>query len=264
MPTFTENEFLVITSLLGLLIGSFISMLSWRLPRIMDLPGEEQLKIISFSRSKCPHCNTALSWKQLFPLFSWLFSKGKCTHCHHPISVRYPLIEFTTMILTFLVAWHFGVNQNGIIALVFTWILLTITVIDIEHQLILDILSLPLLWLGLLINTQSHFVSPSEAILGAALGYILLWTIFYGFKVFTGKEGMGFGDFKLLAALGAWFGASAIPQIILIASISSLIIALVFGLLKLRNMKEPIPFGPFLALGGIATLLFGNQFILAL
>lgn len=251
-------------TLFGLLLGSFISMLTWRLPRMMEWEGEAQLKHISFSRSACPQCNTQLTWKELIPIFSWLFYRGRCQHCQHPISVRYPLIEISTMLLTWFVATHFGLDTKGWLALLFTWIIITITVIDIEHQLILDILSLPLLWLGLIINTQSYFAPPVDAIWGAVAGYGLLWGLFYLFKFLTGKEGMGFGDFKLLAALGAWFGINAIPQIILIASFSSLVVALSLNLFRKRNLQEPVAFGPFLAIGGLCTLLWGDVFILSL
>lgn len=255
---------LLLITLFGLLLGSFISMLTWRLPRMMEWEGEAQLKHISFSRSECPKCQTPLSWKELIPIFSWLAFKGRCHNCQQPISARYPLIEFTTMFLTWLMASHFGLDSKGWMALVFTWILIAITVIDLEHQLILDIFSLPLLWLGLIINTQSYFASPNEAIWGAVLGYLLLWTLFYLFKFLTGKEGMGFGDFKLLAALGAWFGINAIPQIILIASLSSLIAVFALSLFKKRKLQEPVAFGPFLAVGGLLTLLLGDMFIVSL
>lgn len=237
-------------------------MLTWRLPRMMEWSGEAQLKRLSFSRSHCPKCDTPLNWKQLFPLFSWLISLGKCQHCQAPISVRYPLIELTTLLLTGLVAYHFGLEIKGWFALVFTWLLITITVIDIEHQLILDVLSLPLLWLGLLINTQSLFTPPIDAIWGAAIGYLLLWTIFYAFKFLTGKEGMGFGDFKLLAALGAWFGVASLAQIILIASLTSLASVVLLTLMKKQKLDEAVAFGPFLAVGGMFTLLFGGQYAL--
>lgn len=248
------TESLLLSILVGLIAGSFISMLTWRLPRMMELAAEQQLKNISFSRSQCVECQQPLSWKQLIPVFSWIFYKGRCGHCDHKISWRYPLIELSTALLTILCVWQFGLTLEGLFAVGFSWFLMTILVIDIEHQLILDKLSLPLLWIGLLINTQSFYVSPQQAILGAVLGYMILWSIFQAFKLVTGKEGMGFGDFKLLAALGAWFGAFAIPQIILVASISSLLFALVLTMLKIRQLNEPIPFGPYLALGGFSVL----------
>ncbi len=261
MAEITTVQLIIITAIFGLLIGSFISMLTWRLPRIMELAAEQQFKQISVARSSCPNCKKTLNWYQLFPLFSWLFAKGRCKKCHTKISIRYPLIELTTMLLTVYIILTFQLTGIGFFALIFTYFLITITIIDIEHQLILDKLSLPLMWLGLLINTQSIFSSLEHAVIGAAAGYMLLWTLFYVFKAITGKEAMGFGDFKLLAALGAWFGFMAIPQIILIAAVSSIIIAVLLSIMKIKAINTAIPFGPFLALAGMVTLVFGTQII---
>jgi leader peptidase (prepilin peptidase)/N-methyltransferase len=257
MTSLSLTQLLFFSGLFGLIIGSFISMLSWRLPRIMMLEGDEQLKAISVGGSKCPQCDTNLPWYRLIPLFSWLSTLGKCHHCKAKISPRYPIIELSTAIGTVTMIWLFGLTTEGIAALIFTWILITICVIDFEHHLILDNLSLPLLWLGLLFNTQSLFTSAIEAIWGAAIGYLLLWLVFHSFKFFTGKEGMGYGDFKMLAALGAWFGFVALPQIILIAALSSIVIGLIGIALKLKKMETPLAFGPFLALGGWVTLIAG-------
>ena len=253
----SNTEILILTIIFGLLMGSFISMLSWRLPRLMYEEAEEQLKQISVSRSACPSCQKELTWKQLFPLFSWIFAKGRCQHCQTKISARYPLIEFITMILTVYVYMTFGLSVTGLMAIVFTYFIITISVIDIEHQLILDKLSLPLMWLGLLASITGQFSSPVDAILGASTGYLILWIIYYGFKFTTGKEGMGFGDFKLLAALGAWFGVAALPQIILIASVSSIVITVLLGIFKITKMNTAQPFGPYLAIAGMVTLILG-------
>lgn len=257
MTSISLTQLLIFSAVVGLVIGSFISMLSWRLPRVAELEGDEQLKSISLGGSKCPQCDEVLPWYRLIPLFSWLASGGKCHNCRSKISARYPLIEAATAIGTTLVIWQFGLTPAGYAALAFTWILITISVIDIEHQLILDNLSLPLLWIGLALNTQSVFTTPVEAIWGAIFGYLLLWIVFHSFKLLTGKEGMGYGDFKLLAALGAWFGFIALPQIILIAAVSSIVIGLLGVALKLRTMQTPLAFGPFLAIGGWATLFVG-------
>ena len=257
MISISLSQLLFFSGLFGLIIGSFISMLSWRLPRIMMLEGHEQFKAISIGGSQCPHCETNLPWYRLIPLFSWLSTRGKCHHCKVKISPRYPLIELSSAIGTITIMWLFGLTFEGIAALVFTWILITICIIDFEHHLILDNLSLPLLWLGLLFNTQSLFTSPIEAIWGAAIGYLLLWLVFHSFKFFTGKDGMGYGDFKMLAALGAWFGFIALPQMILLAALSSILIGLIGIALKLRTMDTPLAFGPFLALGGWVTLITG-------
>lgn len=261
MVQLSLTQLLIFSALIGLIIGSFISMLSWRLPRLLMMEESEQLKSISLGGSKCPNCDVRLPWYRLIPLFSWLWSKGRCHNCNVRISARYPLIEIATAAATTLVMWHFGPTSIGFAALAFTWILITISVIDIEHQLILDNLSLPLLWIGLLLNSQSLFTSPTDAIWGAAIGYMLLWVLFHTFKLLTGKEGMGYGDFKLLAALGAWFGIAAIPQIILVASVASLVIGLGGVLLKLRAYNSPLAFGPFLALGGWITLIAGTNLI---
>ena len=261
MNTLSLTESLVLSGLIGLIVGSFLSMLTWRLPRLL-LAGEQNwLKSISLGGSRCPQCDIQLPWYRLIPLFSWLYSRGQCHHCGHRISIRYPLIELSTAGITILTVWHFGLSIEAAAALLFSWLLLAIFIIDWEHQLILDKLSLPLLWLGLLFNTQHLFVSPTEAIWGAAIGYLLLWAVFHTFKLLTGKEGMGYGDFKLLAALGAWFGFMALPQIILIAALSSILVSVIGILLKKRNKDTPMAFGPFLALGGWASLFLGSQFI---
>ncbi len=257
MDTINTTQLLIFSGIIGLLVGSFLSMLTWRLPRLM-LAGEEQiLKKISLGGSKCPQCDATIPWYRLIPLFSWLLSGGKCHNCDNKISVRYPLIELFTTALTVACIWHFGATIEGIAATLFSWLLITIFVIDFEHQLILDSLSLPLLWLGLLFNTQNLFVTPTDAIIGAAVGYLLLWTVYHLFKILTGKEGMGYGDFKLLAALGAWFGFLALPQIILIAAVSSILISVIGIVLKTRGKDTPLAFGPFLAIGGWATLFLG-------
>lgn len=255
------TQLLFFSGLIGLVIGSFISMLTWRMPRILMMEENEQFKAVTFGGSKCPNCDASLPWYRLIPLFSWLWSKGKCHNCQTSISPRYPLIELSTATATILIMWLYGPTLLGLAALLFSWILITISVIDIEHQLILDNLSLPLLWLGLLFNTQGLFTTPVDAIWGAVVGYMLLWILFHSFKLLTGKEGMGYGDFKLLAALGAWFGLMAIPQIILIASISSLVIGLGGVLLKLRPYDSALAFGPFLAIGGWVTLIVGTNLI---
>jgi len=259
MDTTNLPQLLVFSGIIGLIVGSFLSMLTWRLPRLM-LEGEEQIfKKISLGGSKCPQCDAQIPWYKLIPLFSWLASRGKCHNCDSRISIRYPLIELFTASLTVACIWYFGLTTTGIAATLFSWILVAIFVIDFEHQLILDNLSLPLLWLGLLFNTQNLFTTPTDAILGAAIGYLLLWTVYHLFKLLTGKEGMGYGDFKLLAALGAWFGVFALPQIILIAALSSIVISLIGILLKRRGKDTPLAFGPFLAIGGWATLFLGSN-----
>jgi leader peptidase (prepilin peptidase)/N-methyltransferase len=251
--------FIIALTLLGLLLGSFISMLSWRLPRIMELDGREQLKAISLGGSKCPQCQTNIPWTRLIPLFSWLASKGQCHACNTPISVRYPLIEFTSALLVFISFYLLGNTLEAWLTALFALWLLTISIIDFEHKLILDNLSLPLLWIGLLINSFGVFASPQDAILGAAVGYLSLWTIYQIHHLLTGRHGMGFGDFKLTAALGAWLGIMALPQVIIIAALSSLLIALLLILFKKQAWQQEMAFGPFLALGGLASLVLAQQ-----
>lgn len=265
MSSFSLPYLLLLSGLLGLMIGSFVSLLSWRLPRLMMLEEDEQFKAITFGGSQCPHCEAKIPWYRLIPFFSWLlirlFAGGKCHSCEEKISPRYPLIELATAAATVAMVWFFGLTTEGIAAVIFTWILITICVIDLEHHLILDNLSLPLLWIGLLFNSQSLFTTPTDAIWGAVIGYLILWLIFHGFKLITGKEGMGYGDFKMLAALGAWFGVAALPQIILIAAISSLLIGLIAIALKLKKLDSPLAFGPFLAIGGWTTLIIGTNML---
>jgi leader peptidase (prepilin peptidase)/N-methyltransferase len=263
MQSISTAELLFYSAILGLIVGSFLSMLTWRLPRLL-LAGEENwLKPISVGGSKCPQCDSEIPWYKLIPLFSWVLSKGKChnKNCDSTISIRYPLIEIATASLTALSMWKFGLNIEGIAATLFSWILIAIFIVDWEHQLILDIFSLPLLWLGLLFNTQNLFISPVDAIWGAAVGYLLLWLVYHLFKIFTGKEGMGYGDFKLLAALGAWLGVLALPQIILIAALSSILITLIGIALKQRDKNTPMAFGPFLAIAGWIALFAGPNLI---
>ncbi|MBO1926045.1 prepilin peptidase [Thiomicrorhabdus sp. 6S2-11] len=271
MPADFQTPFLELNPLItalfgivfGLIIGSFLSMLTWRMPLALFDEEEEtpHYKIMSTGRSHCPHCQAELPWYRLIPLFSWLYSKGKCHNCHTDISKRYPLIELSSAILTTAVLIYFGFTPIGMAALLFSWILLAITVIDFEHQLILDDLSLPLLWLGLLLNSQGMFTSLEMAVWGAALGYLLLWLVFHSFRILTGKEGMGYGDFKMLAALGAWFGVFAIAQMIFIAALSSIIIGLLMAVLKLRSHDAPFAFGPYLALAGLVTLFGGSNLL---
>lgn len=247
----------LLAGLIGLIMGSFISMLSWRLPRLAQLPSQQQLYQITLTRSKCPTCQNTLQTWQLIPLLSWLMTKGRCSHCQSPISWRYPIIELSSALITAGIIYSLGLSEQGITGVVLAWFLLTLSVIDLEHQLLLDSLTLPLIWLGLLINTQHIWTTTELAIWGSVTAYLILWSLYWGFKLLTQKEGMGYGDFKLFAALGAWFGPLALPQIMLIASTSTLIYA--FGLRltdRPVHLQTAIPFGPFLALGGLSWLFF--------
>lgn len=207
--------------------------------------------------SACPMCKTAIKpWHNL-PVFSWLMLKGKCAACHAPISARYPIIELITGLLVATLAWHFGPSWQFVFASILTFVLVALTGIDLDEMLLPDQMTLPLLWLGLIINLNHTFASPTDAIIGAAAGYLSLWSIFWLFKILTGKEGMGYGDFKLLAALGAWMGPLLLPLIVLLSSFVGAIIGII--LLKIRKENQPFAFGPYIAIAGWIAFLWGEQ-----
>lgn len=239
-------------------------MLSWRLPRHLDSDTLTLLRALAFDRSRCGQCQTPLASKQLIPLFSWLLAKGKASCCGAPISIRYPLTEILTALLSVATAWHFfdaqatwiGLDTHGWAALILVWTLISISVIDFEHYLIPDRLSLSLLWLGLLLNTTDvGFASLSESVFGAAVGYTSLWFIFQIHRAITGKEGMGYGDFKLTAALGAWFGIQALIPIFILAGGLAIAVMGSLMMLKKQDLAQAFPFGPWLATAGILVLL---------
>ena len=210
-------------------------------------------------RSHCPKCKTPLRAIDNIPVASWLALRGKCAHCAAPISTRYPIVEALTALLSAVVAWKFGATWQTALALVFTWILIALTFIDADTTLLPDDLTLPLLWLGLLANVFGLFVSLKDAVIGAAAGYIVLWSIYWLFKLTTGKEGMGYGDFKLLAALGAWMGWKALLPIVLISSLVGAVVGVALIVLARRGREVPIPFGPYLAAAGLIVLLTGDR-----
>ena len=262
-----------VSVIIGLMIGSFINVVVHRLPimlerdwrgqcrELLELPGkdgEPPLTLVT-PRSHCPECGHQISALENIPLVSYAVLRGRCSNCKTRISIRYPLVELLTGVLTGLVAWKFGFTLAGFGGILFTWLLIAMTFIDLDHQLLPDNLTLPLLWLGLLFSLGTVFVTPQDAIIGAVAGYMSLWIIFQVFKLLTGKEGMGFGDFKLFAALGAWLGWMQLPLVILLASgvgaISGIGMILIMG----RDRSRPIPFGPFLAAAGYIALLAGEQ-----
>ena len=266
-----------LTTLLGLLVGSFLNVVILRLPRRLEHDWQSQARELLdvdqageadaaeappdlvFTGSHCPHCKHPLSPLDNIPLLSWLALRGRCRYCKAPISWQYPLVELLSALASAAIAWKFGFGWELAAGLVFTWVLIAASGIDARTQLLPDQLTLPLLWLGLLIALVPLFVTPAEAIVGAAIGYLSLWSVFWLFKLMTGKEGMGYGDFKLLGALGAWMGATALLPIILL---SSLIGALVGGsVLALRGQDRstPIPFGPFIAAAGWVWFVFGDR-----
>lgn len=211
--------------------------------------------------SACPKCKTSIKpWHNL-PVFGWLMLKGKCAACHTPISARYPIIEFVTGLLIATLAWHFGPSWQFVFASILTFILVALTGIDLDEMLLPDQMTLPLLWLGLIINLNHTFASPTDAIIGAAAGYLSLWSIFWLFKILTGKEGMGYGDFKLLAVFGAWLGWQMLPLVILLSSLVGAIVGITMIVSKRLKQGNPIPFGPYIAAAGWIALLFGQQIV---
>ncbi len=265
--------FFIYIGLLGLVVGSFLNVVIHRLPMMMEqdwraqclefLKQEETSKepilTLSTPRSRCPHCGHQIKAIENIPLISYLFLKGKCSDCKTPISIRYPLIELVSCLLSLAIAWRFGISSQTIAALLLTWALITLSMIDFDHKLLPDSITLPFLWFGLLLSLWGIFSSPESAIIGAAAGYLSLWSIFQLFKLITGKEGMGFGDFKLLALFGAWLGWQYLPQIIMLSSLVGAVIGITLVLLRGRDRNIPIPFGPYLAIAGWISLLWGDH-----
>jgi len=273
-------ELLYPTALLvALAVGSFLNVVILRLPRMMDaswreecseLLGLDQSSVtgdrslgLAFPPSHCPNCQHRLRVWENIPILSWLLLRGRCSACHAPISIRYPLIEATTAILSLIVIWQLGPTAQGMAGLVLTWGLVALAVIDAETQLLPDSITLPLLWLGLGLSLFDVFIDSNQAIIGAICGYLSLWLVVQLFRLATGKEGMGQGDFKLLALFGAWLGWTALPQILLLSTVPGALfgIAMIVGGRQRRG--TPIPFGPFLAIAGWISLLWGDAIMTA-
>lgn len=264
--------FISIVIILGLLIGSFLNVVIYRLPVMMErewreqcdeLNGKESTSCEQFSlnkpRSRCPQCNHAISAWENIPILSYLFLAGKCKQCKTGISLRYPIIEIFTGFLSGIVAWKFGFDWACLGGLLLTWSLIALTFIDVDHQLLPDSITLPLLWLGITFNLFSIYTDLHSSVVGALIGYLSLWTVFQAFKLVTGKEGMGYGDFKLLAALGAWLGWALLPSIILLSSLVGAVIGISLIVLRQHQREVPIPFGPYLAGAGWLALVWGND-----
>ncbi len=262
----------VAAGVVGLCVGSFLNVVIHRLPLMMqrqwradcaELEGREPPAAEPFNlvqpRSRCPSCGTPIKAWQNVPVVSWIALRGRCAACRAPISLRYPGVELLAAAVSVLLAWRFGYSGALAAALVFAWALVALTFIDLDTQLLPDDITLPLLWTGLIANVFGTFVDLRSAVLGAAGGYMVLWLVYWGFRLLAKKEGMGFGDFKLLAAIGAWTGWQVLPFVIVVSAMSGAIIGSIGLWLAKRGTDTRIPFGPFLALGGIVGLVWGTQ-----
>jgi len=258
-------------AVLGLVVGSFLNVVIHRLPKMMEREWRRQCAELEgriaaddgrydlwWPPSSCPHCGHRLGILENIPLLSFLWLRGRCRACKAPIGLRYPLVEGLTALLSAFTAWHFGFGWQGGLALVLVWGLIALTFIDLDTQLLPDDLTLPLLWLGLLANVGGLFTDPSSSVIGAAAGYFSLWSVYWLFKLVTGREGMGYGDFKLLAALGAWLGWQKLPAILLLSSVVGAAVGITLIVVARRGRHTPIPFGPYLAGGGLAALYWGD------
>lgn len=271
--------FYVTITLFGLVIGSFLNVVIYRLPKMLENEWrcecreflkdelkpvakkdhkEPEVLTLSKPASTCPKCGHKIKVWENIPVISWLFLKGKCSSCANPISPRYPIIETVTGITSLIIGMYFGVTWQALFMLVLTWALIALTMIDIDKMILPDQITLPLVWLGLILGLNDVFVSIDQAVIGAVVGYMSLWSIFWIFKLVTGKEGMGYGDFKLFAVFGAWFGWQLLPLLILMASLVGAIIGISMMVFRNHEGSKPIPFGPYLAIAGWITALWGE------
>ncbi|HSJ80180.1 MAG TPA: A24 family peptidase [Thiobacillus sp.] len=256
--------------LFSLLVGSFLNVVIHRLPKMMEAdwhaqcaelrgeaPADPPPYNLAVPRSACPKCGHRITALENIPLLSWLWLRGRCSACSTPIGARYPLVELLTALLSAAVAWKWGVSVQTLGALLLVWTLIALAFIDLDTTLLPDSLTLPLLWLGLLFNLGGHFASLPDAVIGAIAGYGVLWSVYWLFKLVTGKDGMGYGDFKLLAAIGAWLGWQMLPVTLLLSSVVGAAIGIAMIVLVKHDRRVPIPFGPYLAGGGLVALFFG-------
>ena len=265
---------LTFTALLGLTIGSFLNVVIYRLPKMMERDWRNQCAEIlegapppdrqpAFNlvvpRSRCPNCDHQITALENIPVVSYLVLKGRCSECKWRIPLRYPAIEILCGLLSVIVVWQFGLTVQAAGALLLTWALIALSFIDFDTQFLPDAITLPFLWLGLAFNVAGIFTSTQASIIGAIAGYLTLWSVYHVFRLITGKEGMGYGDFKLLALFGAWLGWSALPLVVLLSSVVGAVIGI--GLIAVRGHDKniPIPFGPYLAIAGWIAMLWGNQ-----
>lgn len=273
-----QAAMVALVAFVGACIGSFLNVVIYRLPIMMQREWQAEAKAVlgvkeqpeaspelfnlAVPRSACPECSAPIKAWQNIPVFSYLFLRGQCHNCHAPISIRYPVVESLAALLAVLLLFRFGLGPEMLALALFTAACMALVGIDIDHQLLPDSLTLPLLWAGLLINTQNLFASLPNAVWGAALGYGFLWAVFWVFKWVTGKEGMGYGDFKLMAAFGAWFGWSILPNTILLSSVMGAMVGLLLIWRKGQSMQTPIPYGPFIIVAGWLTALFPEYVVI--
>ncbi|WP_417700346.1 prepilin peptidase [Pseudoalteromonas lipolytica] len=269
--------YLLTVGLVSLCIGSFLNVVIYRLPLMMKREWQSECRLLLADEltinhteeptpfnlvtpnSTCPQCKAPIKIWQNIPVISWLILKGRCASCEAPISVRYPIVEMLTASLSLAVAVVFGASELALLYIVITWVLIALTFIDIDHMLLPDQLTLPLVWLALIAAVMNITIAPSDAIIGAAIGYLSLWSVYWLFKLATGKEGMGYGDFKLLAVFGALLGWQAILTIVLLSSVVGAFIGMLQIIIQGKDKTTPIPFGPYLAIAGWVTLLWGEQ-----
>lgn len=272
--------FISSSGLLGLIVGSFLNVVIHRLPKMMEREWRMQCAELNnpaadaklqhdektapaynllTPHSACPHCNHQLTALENIPLFSYLFLRGKCRNCGAAISMRYPIVEAASGILSAYTAWHFGFGLAAAGAIIFIWALIALTFIDFDTQLLPDDITLPLLWLGIIFNMFGTYTTLSNAVAGAIAGYLILWSVYWLFKLVTGKEGMGFGDFKLLATIGAWLGWPLLPLVVMLSSVVGAVVGIILIIATRHGRNIPIPFGPYLAGGSLIALFWGQQ-----
>jgi leader peptidase (prepilin peptidase)/N-methyltransferase len=272
MPFDSPGGLAAAAGLLGLCVGSFLNVVIHRLPQMMErewaaqcaeLRGEPastaRALTLARPRSRCPACGHPIGALENIPIVSFLLLRGKCSACSAPISARYPLVEAVTGLLSAYAAWHFGPTPQAVGALLLIWALIALTAIDFDTQLLPDSITLPLLWVGLGFNLAGIYTDVPSAVIGTMVGYLSLWSVFWLFKLATGREGMGYGDFKLLAALGAWLGWQMLPAIILMSSIVGAVVGIGLIVIARHGRHVPIPFGPYLAAAGMIALFWGQQ-----
>ena len=265
--------FTLLALVLGLIVGSFLNVLVWRLPKMLErewraqaheilgLPADPAGPTYNLMRpnSCCPHCNHPIRPWENIPLLSYLMLRGRCAHCRGAISARYPLTELACGLISAFVAWHFSFGWQAGAVMLLSWGLLAMSLIDADHQLLPDVLVLPLLWLGLIINGFDLLAPLTDALWGAVIGYMSLWSVFWLFKLATGKDGMGHGDFKLMALIGAWGGWQVLPMTLLMSSLAGVFVGLILMRVRKTQVSSPMPFGPYLAIAGWIALLWGGQ-----